>query len=44
MELDIAFRELARAFPGLRLVDGEDAPREPNPVFPTLRRLLVTTS
>ena len=44
MELDIAFRKLAAAFPDLRLVADGEAPREPNPVFPTLRRLPVATS
>jgi cytochrome P450 len=44
MELDIAFRELAAAFPDLHLVEGGDAPRELNPVFPTLRHLPVATS
>ena len=44
MELDIAFRKLAAAFPDLHLVADGEAPREPNPVFPTLRRLPVATS
>jgi cytochrome P450 len=43
MELDIAFRKLAAAFPGLHLT-GEGGERETNPVFPTLRRLQVATS
>ncbi len=44
MELEIAFRRLAVAFPDLHLVGGGETPREPNPVFPTLRRLPVATS
>lgn len=44
MELDIAFRKLAAAFPDLQLVAGGEAPREPNPVSPTPRRLPVATS
>lgn len=43
MELDVTFRKLAAAFPGLHLT-GEGCERETNPVFPTLRRLQVATS
>ncbi|MGY1739456.1 MULTISPECIES: cytochrome P450 [unclassified Blastococcus] len=44
MELDIAFRKLAAAFPHLALAAEPHAVREPNPVFPTLRRLDVTVA
>ncbi len=45
MELDIALRKLAAAFPDLRLdTEGDLGTREANPVFPTLRRLDVATS
>ena len=45
MELDIAYRKLAVAFPDLHLTDDQDSgAREPNPVFPTLRRLQVAVS
>ena len=45
MELDIAFRGLAAAFPGLHLTgDADSGTRELNPVFPTLRRLQVAIS
>ncbi|MPZ66156.1 MAG: cytochrome P450 [Pseudonocardiaceae bacterium] len=40
MELEMAFRKLAAAFPEMELV-GTEAPREPNPMFPTLQRLDV---
>lgn len=40
MEMDIALRALAREFPEMALRD-EGAPREHNPVFPTLKRLLA---
>lgn len=45
MELDIAFRRLAAAFPGLHLTAAPaSGEREMNPVFPTLRRLEVAVS
>lgn len=44
MELMIALRALATAFPHLRLADDTAAERESNPVFPTLRRLDLVTA
>lgn len=44
MELEIALRSLAAAFPDMALADDAPAEREPNAMFPTLRHLGVRTA